>query len=121
MGNASSFAIAQQCLGPEVAAPVVKSLAGATQQVIEVRNQYRHTKSKRLIASNGMLIPDARRITQPTYWYISFHEITTRSLQPVARTTEASHAARKDESFDETMISQLVSIFPFIRTKILLQ
>ncbi|CAM9114072.1 unnamed protein product [Laminaria digitata] len=36
MGNASSFAIAQQCLGPEVAAPVVKSLAGATQQVIEM-------------------------------------------------------------------------------------
>lgn len=67
MGNASSFAIAQQCLGPEVAAPVVKSLAGATQQVIEVRNQCCHTKIEaHMITSNGMFIPDAFRIRNST-------------------------------------------------------
>ena len=54
MGNASSFNIAQQCLGPEVAPPVVKSLAGATQQVIEVRNQYRHKNRNARNTSDDM-------------------------------------------------------------------
>ena len=70
MSNATSFAMLQQCLGPEVAAAVVKSLAGATQQVIEVRKQHCRTKSNRMITSNGMFI-------QPT------HNPFTRSVRTI--------------------------------------
>lgn len=36
MGNASSVDMMRRCVGMEVAQPIVKSLAGATQHVFEV-------------------------------------------------------------------------------------
>lgn len=36
MGNASSIDMMRRCVGLEVAQPIVKSLAGATQHVFEV-------------------------------------------------------------------------------------
>lgn len=36
MGNASSIDMMRRCVGMEVAQPIVKSLAGATQHVFEV-------------------------------------------------------------------------------------
>lgn len=45
MGLASSLAMTQQCLGPEVAAGAVKYLAGATQAAIEVCKIYSTTEN----------------------------------------------------------------------------
>lgn len=51
MGSTSSRSMVKRCLGTEVAPAVVKSLAGATQQIVEVRDAISSTEAE--ILSKG--------------------------------------------------------------------
>lgn len=66
MGSASSRAMVKRCLGKEVAPAVVKSLAGATQQIIEVRDAISSSEAD-ILSEGGNMSVVLHWVTLVTY------------------------------------------------------
>lgn len=70
MGSASSRTMVKHCLGAEIAPAVVKSLAGATQQIIEVRDAIHRLKPT--FSEGGSMSVVLHWVTLITYYYCMF-------------------------------------------------